>query len=77
MEPDIGQAALPELTDRKAIQSLILKKRQEMNLTQDKFSQLLGVDRKSVHRWETGETIPLATLLVKIAALTGGEVKLT
>ena len=47
------------------------KFRDTTSLTQEKVSELLGVERSTVAKWETGDAKPRAELLTKIADLYG------
>lgn len=47
---------------------LFLKElRKEKNLTQEELSEKLGVSRRSVSRWETGNTLPDLDLLIELS----------
>ena len=41
--------------------------RKEKNLTQEELSAKLGVSRRSVSRWETGNTLPDLDLLIELS----------
>ena len=41
--------------------------RKEKNLTQEELSEKLGVSRRSVSRWETGNTLPDPDLLIELS----------
>ena len=41
--------------------------RKEKNLTQEELSEKLGVSRRSVSRWETGNTLPDLDLLIELS----------
>ena len=45
------------------IQSMRIK----ANITQEKLSELLGIDRSTIAKWETGVALPRAELLPKVA----------
>ena len=48
--------------------------RDRTSLTQEKASELLGVERSTVAKWETGEALPRAEMLIKAADLYGTTV---
>ena len=41
--------------------------RMEKQLTQEKLSETLGVSRRTVSRWETGNNLPDLSILVELA----------
>lgn len=43
--------------------------RKKKDLTQMQLAQLLGVDRSTVAKWETGEALPTADKLPRIAKI--------
>ena len=45
--------------------------RESKNLTQYDLAALIGVNRSSVAMWETGEAMPRADKLVKLAEILG------
>ncbi len=45
----------------------LYSKRKSMSLTQEELGKQLGVTNKAVSKWETGETMPDISLLVKLA----------
>jgi len=49
----------------------ILKARMEAGLTQDQLAAAVGMTRGAVAQWESGETRPRHTTMVKIAGATG------
>ena len=49
----------------------ILKFRNERKITQEEFARLVGVDRSTVTKWETGKCKPTADKLVKVADVLG------
>ena len=59
----------------------ILKKRKELNLTQEQLAEKLGVTNRSVSRWENGKTLPdlsifrllCETLNITLEELLSGE----
>lgn len=47
--------------------SNIQKRRLENGYTQDQLATILGVERSTVAKWETGQSMPRTELLVKLA----------
>lgn len=47
----------------------ISNKREELALTQADIANILGVDRSTVAKWETGQSLPRAELLPKLAQI--------
>lgn len=47
----------------------ILSARKKSGLTQYEMADKLGVDQSAISKWETGENMPRAAMLVKIASL--------
>lgn len=45
--------------------------RNAAKLTQDGLAEKLGVDRSTVAKWETGDALPRAAMLLKIASILG------
>lgn len=45
--------------------------RDAAKLTQDGLAEKLGVDRSTVAKWETGDALPRAGMLPKIASILG------
>jgi transcriptional regulator with XRE-family HTH domain len=45
--------------------------RDAAKLTQDGLAEKLGVDRSTVAKWETGDALPRAGMLPKIASIFG------
>lgn len=45
------------------------KNREKLKLTQEHLAQYCGVDRATVSKWETGEYMPRADKLPKLAKL--------
>ena len=45
--------------------------REEAHLTQEQLAKLLEVDRSTVAKWETGQSLPRLPVLKKIAELFG------
>ena len=44
--------------DQTATGKFIMKKRKELNLTQEQLAQKLGVSNKTIAHWETGKCRP-------------------
>ena len=44
--------------DQIAIGKFILKKRKELNFTQEQLAERLGVSHKTISKWETGKCMP-------------------
>ena len=49
--------------------NIIQEKRSLLGINQSKFSNLLGVERSTISKWETGKSLPRAELLPKIAQI--------
>ena len=47
----------------------IQEKRSLLGINQSEFSNLLGVERSTISKWETGKSLPRAELLPKIAQI--------
>jgi transcriptional regulator with XRE-family HTH domain len=45
--------------------------RDAVNLTQDGLAEKLGVDRSTVAKWETGDALPRAAMLPRLASILG------
>ena len=45
------------------------QKREEVGMTQSELAQKLNVDQSTVCLWETGKTLPRASMLPRIASL--------
>ena len=54
--------------------STIKAKRIGMNLTQEKLGDLIGVSNTTVSMWETGEAVPRAKTLIKLAEILGCKI---
>lgn len=50
-----------------SIGNKIIKYRREQNMTQEKLAEKVGVDNKTISRWERGENTPSPELLKKLA----------
>lgn len=48
--------------------------REKAELTQEALAQMLGVDRSTVAKWETGEALPRAGKLPELARILGCSV---
>lgn len=51
--------------------NIIKKRRETKHLTQNQLSEILGVDRSTVAKWETGKAMPLAEKLPELAKALG------
>lgn len=51
------------------INEIIKKRRQELNLTQEKVAEYLGVSTPAVNKWEKGVSYPDITILPALARL--------
>lgn len=47
------------------------EKRERLNITQKEVARILNVSNTTISMWETGDTLPRADMLPKIAALYG------
>ena len=54
--------------------SLICSRRKARGLTQEQLTEAVGVARQTVSKWETGETVPDAESLGKLASVLGFSV---
>ncbi|MDA1527235.1 helix-turn-helix transcriptional regulator [Bacillus cereus group sp. TH260-2LC] len=43
------------------------------NISQTQFADLLGIERKSISRWESGQSNPTATSAAKVVSFVGKE----
>lgn len=57
------------MIDQKQIGAFIARERKKKNYTQKEFAELLGVNSRSVSRWENGRTMPDYSLLGDICRL--------
>ena len=57
--------------DNKTVGQYLKEKRLEKNLTQSELGEKLFVSDKTVSRWETGNTLPDASLLPQLADILG------
>lgn len=46
-----------------------LREREKAGITQREVAEKIGIDQSAVSLWETGKTMPRASLLIKLAAL--------
>lgn len=53
--------------DQKKIGAFLKELRKEKNLTQEQFSEILGVTNRSISRWENGVNMPNFDLVIEIA----------
>lgn len=51
------------------INEVIRKRRRELNMTQEKIADILGVSAPAVNKWETGNSYPDITLLAPLARI--------
>ncbi len=49
----------------------IREHREKLGMTKSELAQIMGVDASAVTRWETGEAMPRASKLPKLADLFG------
>ncbi|MFI1535596.1 helix-turn-helix domain-containing protein [Streptomyces anandii] len=52
---------------RRAIGERIRTVRRHRELTQEQLAHTIGVDRRSIHRWETAQRDPVLSMLILIA----------
>ena len=53
------------------IGKFIAAKRKEQNLTQEKLAEKLGITDRAVSKWETGKSLPDASIMLELCALLG------
>ncbi|AMC93079.1 hypothetical protein AOC36_03525 [Erysipelothrix larvae] len=53
--------------NQQKIGEFLKRLRQEKALTQEQFSELLNVSRRTVSRWETGSNLPDISILIELA----------
>lgn len=44
----------------------LVKLRKEHGFTQEQLAEMIGVSRQAISRWEAGETVPEAALLIRL-----------
>jgi transcriptional regulator with XRE-family HTH domain len=49
----------------------IIEKRKEKGLTQEELADHLGISKPAVSKWESGQSYPDITLLLRLSAATG------
>ncbi len=57
--------------DQIKIGSFIAKKRKERNLTQEKLAEKLGITDRAVSKWETGKSLPDASIMLDLCRILG------
>ena len=57
--------------DQIKIGQLIAKKRKEHNLTQEMLAEKLGITDRAVSKWETGKSLPDASIMLELCGLLG------
>ena len=57
--------------NQKKIGKFIAAKRKEQNLTQEKLAEKLGITDRAVSKWETGKSLPDASIMLELCALLG------
>ena len=57
--------------DQIKIGKLIAKKRKEHNLTQEMLAEKLGITDRAVSKWETGKSLPDASIMLELCGLLG------
>lgn len=57
--------------DQTKIGSFIAKKRKERNLTQEKLAEKLGITDRAVSKWETGKSLPDASIMLDLCRILG------
>ena len=62
--------------DQIKIGKLIAKKRKEHNLTQEMLAEKLGITDRAVSKWETGKSLPDASIMLELCGLLGIVTKL-
>ena len=53
--------------DQQKIGTFLKELRNEKNLTQEQWGEILGVSRRTVSRWETGSNMPDLDILIEMA----------
>ena len=54
-----------------ALSDTIYRLRSGANMSEERFGEIVGVSQQAVHKWETGETIPEVSKLIKISKYFG------
>lgn len=57
--------------DQIKIGKFIAKKRKEQGLTQEKLAEKLGITDRAVSKWETGKSLPDASIMLELCGLLG------
>ena len=57
--------------DQIKIGKFIAKKRKEHNLTQEMLAEKLGITDRAVSKWETGKSLPDASIMLELCGLLG------
>ena len=57
--------------DQTKIGTFISKKRKERNLTQEKLAEKLGITDRAVSKWETGKSLPDASIMLDLCRILG------
>ena len=57
------------MVDSNKIGQFISELRKSKNLSQEKFGELLGVERVSISKWERGVTLPRYDMLLKLSSM--------
>ena len=57
--------------DQSKIGAFIAEKRKAKKLTQAQLAEQLGITDRAVSKWETGKSLPDASLMLPLAALLG------
>ena len=57
--------------DQIKIGKFIAAKRKERNLTQEKLAEKLGITDRAVSKWETGKSLPDASIMLELCGLLG------
>ena len=45
------------------------KRREELNLTQEQVARAIGLSQQAIAKWETGESLPRAEMLPRLAKI--------
>ena len=60
---------------RKTNDSRIAKERMRLGLTQTQLAEKIGVDRRQITSWETGERTPRSANLLKLSQVLGCSIE--